>query len=42
VIEDPRERFIEDQQEGLRWRREPETPEEQKLARELFRWISRH
>ena len=41
-VTDPRERFIEDHREHLRWRRESGTQEERKRARELFRWISSH
>jgi len=41
-LTDLKERFIEDHPETLKWGRQPVTPEEQKQAQEMFRWISRH
>ena len=39
---DPREQFIEDHPESLKWSRDPVSREEHKRAKEIFRWISRH
>ncbi len=39
---DPREQFIEDHPESLKWSRDPVSREERVRAKEIFRWISRH
>ena len=37
-----KERFIEDDPDTLQWSSEPITPEEEKRARDMFRWINQH
>lgn len=39
---DPRERFIEDHPETLKWSKDPVSREERRRANEIFRWISKH
>jgi len=42
MTEDPRERFIEDHPETLKWSKDPVSREERRRAKEIFRWISQH